>query len=117
MRWPPMVAPRSSPRCVTGAGSSSLSGASGRSSAAVSARRTTRASCSRCCDPRSGLARELGLDPATPFERVLVTLAAQDRGRAARARAIDYALAAPLPDDRLLRTVASIEKLLAEPQA
>jgi hypothetical protein len=67
-------------------------------------------------DLHAGLARELGLDPATPFERVLVTLAAQDRGRAARARAINDALAAPLPDDRLLRTVANIEKLLAEPQ-
>ena len=68
-------------------------------------------------DLHAGLARELGLDPATPFERVLVTLAAQDRERAARARAIDDALAAPLPDDRLLRTVANIEKLLAEPRA
>ena len=67
-------------------------------------------------DLHAGLARDLGLDPATPFERVLVTLAAQDRGRAARARAIDDALAGPLPDDRLLRTVANIEKLLAEAQ-
>jgi uncharacterized protein DUF4350 len=68
-------------------------------------------------DLHAGLARDLGLDPATPFERVLVTLAAQDRGRAARARALDDALAGPLPDDRLLRTVASIDTLLAEPHA
>ena len=66
-------------------------------------------------DLHTGLARDLGLDPATPFERVLVTLAAQDRERAARARAIDDALAAPLPDDRLLRTVGQIDTLLARP--
>lgn len=66
-------------------------------------------------DLRSGLARELGLDPATPFDRVLVTLAARDRARAAEARALDDALARPLREDRLLRTVHHIERLLATP--
>ena len=64
-------------------------------------------------DLRSGLARELGLDPATEFERVLVALAARDRARAAEARAVDGALARPLREDQLLRTVRHIEQLLA----
>ncbi len=64
-------------------------------------------------DLHGGLARQLGLDPATPFERVLSALAAQDAERAARARAIDEALARPLREDRLLRSVADIDHLLA----
>lgn len=64
-------------------------------------------------DLRSGLARELGLDPATDFERVLVALAARDRERAAQARSVDDALARPLREDELLRTVRHIEQLLA----
>lgn len=64
-------------------------------------------------DLRAGLARELGLDPATDFERVLVTLAARDRTRAAEARVVDDALARPLREDELLRTVRHIEHLLA----
>ena len=64
-------------------------------------------------DLHTGLARGLGLDPGTPFERVLVTIGAQDPRRAAQARAVDEALARPLPDDQLLRTVAQIEQLLA----
>ncbi len=64
-------------------------------------------------DLRSGLARQLGLDPATPFDRVLSALAAQDPRRAARARALDDALARPLREDVLLRSVADIDQLLA----
>jgi hypothetical protein len=54
------------------------------------------------------LARELGLDPQTPFDDVVAELAATDRERAARARALDEALATPLRDDALLRTVREI---------
>ena len=63
-------------------------------------------------DLRTGLARQMGLDPGMPFERVLSAVAAQDRERAARARAIDDALARPLRDDVLLRTVAEIDEVL-----
>ncbi|HKW77784.1 MAG TPA: DUF4350 domain-containing protein [Candidatus Limnocylindria bacterium] len=66
-------------------------------------------------DLHGGLARSLGLDPATPFDRVLATLGASDRARAAQARAVDDALARPLRDDQLLRTVAQIDQLLARP--
>jgi len=65
-------------------------------------------------DLQHGLARGLGLDPATPFDRVLATIAAQDRTRAAEARAIDDALARPLRDDQLLRTVGKIEELIGQ---
>ncbi len=66
-------------------------------------------------DLRTGLARELGLDPATPFDRVLVALAARDRARASEAQVVDDALARPLREDQLLRTVRHIEQLLATP--
>lgn len=66
-------------------------------------------------DLRTGLSRDLGLDPATPFDRVLVALAARDRERAAEARAVDDALERPLREDQLLRTVRHIEQLLARP--
>jgi hypothetical protein len=65
-------------------------------------------------DLQHGLARGLGLDPATPFERVLATIGAQDRTRAAQARAIDDALARPLREEQLLRTVAKIEELIGQ---
>ncbi|HEV8230267.1 MAG TPA: DUF4350 domain-containing protein [Candidatus Limnocylindria bacterium] len=63
-------------------------------------------------DLRSGLARRLGLDPGMPFDRVLTTLAATDRERAAEARAVDDALGRRLREDQLLRTVAQIERLV-----
>lgn len=63
-------------------------------------------------DLRGGLARALGLDPGMPFDRVLATLAASDRGRAAEARAVDDALGRPLREDQLLRTVGQIERLV-----
>jgi uncharacterized protein DUF4350 len=63
-------------------------------------------------DLRGGLARALGLDPGMDFERVLGTLAAADRGRAAEARAVDDALGRRLREDQLLRTVGQIERLV-----
>jgi len=63
-------------------------------------------------DLRGGLARALGLDPGMEFDRVLVTLAASDRERAAEARAVDDALGRRLREDQLLRTVAQIERLV-----
>lgn len=63
-------------------------------------------------DLRGGLARALGLDPGMEFERVLATLAAADRGRAAEARAVDDALGRRLREDQLLRTVGQIERLV-----
>jgi uncharacterized protein DUF4350 len=57
---------------------------------------------------RSALARELGLDPETPFGDLIAELASTDRERAARARSLDEALARPLRDDALLRTVREI---------
>ncbi len=63
-------------------------------------------------DLHTGLARSLGLDPATPFDRVVARLAASDAGRAAEARLLDDALARPLRDDALLRTVAQIDRIV-----
>jgi len=63
-------------------------------------------------DVRNGLARALGLDPGMPFDRVLATLAAADRGAADEARAVDDALGRRLREDQLLRTVAQIERLV-----
>jgi hypothetical protein len=63
-------------------------------------------------DLRGGLARALGLDPGMDFERVLATLAATDRGRAAEARAVDDVLGRRLREDQLLRTVGQIERLV-----
>ena len=57
---------------------------------------------------RSALAKELGLDPETPVGEVIAELATTDHPRAARARALDEALARPLRDDALLRTVREI---------
>lgn len=61
---------------------------------------------------RRGLAREVGLDPETPLERILADIGATDRGRAARARALDEALARPLRDDALLRTVREVDLVI-----
>lgn len=63
-------------------------------------------------DLRNGLARALGLDPGMEFDRVLTTLGAADRERAAEARAVDDALGRRLREDQLLRTVGEIERLL-----
>jgi hypothetical protein len=60
---------------------------------------------------RTNLARELGLDPETPVGDIIAEIATTDRDRAARARAIDEALARPLRDDVLLRTVREIGRV------
>ena len=57
---------------------------------------------------RSALARELGLDPETPVGDIVAEIATTDRERAARVRALDEALARPLREDALLRTVREI---------
>jgi len=57
------------------------------------------------------LARELGLDPETPFADIVAELSATDRERAARARALDEALGRPLRDEALLRTVREIGQI------
>ena len=59
----------------------------------------------------SALARELGLDPETPFADIVAEISATDRERAARARALDEALARPLRDEALLRTVREIGRI------
>jgi len=54
---------------------------------------------------RTSLAREL---PETPLGEVIAELATTDHPRAARARALDEALAHPLREDALLRTVREV---------
>ena len=61
---------------------------------------------------RGALAREMGLDPETPIGDVIAEVAKSDRERAARARALDEALARPLRDDALLRTVREINLVI-----
>jgi hypothetical protein len=65
-------------------------------------------------DLRVGLAARYGLDPATPLDRILVTVDADDPRVAAEARATDAALAGRLRESDLLRTVALIEGLVAK---
>ena len=61
---------------------------------------------------RTALARELGLDPETPVGDIIAEIATTDRDRAARARSLDEALARPLRDDALLRTVREIGRVV-----
>jgi hypothetical protein len=63
---------------------------------------------------RAGLSAKYGLDPATPFERVLATADAEDPHAAAEARAADAALAHRLRESELLRTVARIQGVIAK---
>jgi hypothetical protein len=57
---------------------------------------------------RSALAKELGLDPETPLSDLIAEVATTDRDRATRVRSLDEALARPLRDDALLRTVREV---------
>jgi hypothetical protein len=61
---------------------------------------------------RSALARDLGLDPETPIAQVISEIGTTDRERAAQVRALDEALARPLRDDALLRTVREVGLLI-----
>lgn len=65
-------------------------------------------------DLRSGLARQCGLDPATPAGQVFEVLARREPARAARARALDDALAGWTRDEQLLRIVAEVQDLVAK---
>lgn len=61
---------------------------------------------------RHGLARQAGLDPATPFEDVISIVARRDPARAARAAALDDAIRRAPRDDQLLRIVAQVHDVL-----
>jgi hypothetical protein len=63
-------------------------------------------------DLRARLAREAGVDPAAPLDRILSGLAGDRADRAAEVREIDALLARPLRDADLLRTVRRIDELL-----
>jgi hypothetical protein len=65
-------------------------------------------------DLRIGLAARYGVDPATPLDRILVTVDADDPRVAAKARVTDAALAGHVRESDLLRTVALIEGLVAK---
>ncbi|HEX4744172.1 MAG TPA: DUF4350 domain-containing protein [Candidatus Limnocylindria bacterium] len=61
---------------------------------------------------RLGLARQAGLDPATPFDEVVRIVARRDPARAARAVALDDAILRGPRDDQLLRIVAQVRDIL-----
>ena len=63
-------------------------------------------------DLRRGLARRIGVDPATPLEQVLTVLAPRDAGRAARASALDAALRGRLGDAELLRAARDADDVV-----
>lgn len=65
-------------------------------------------------DLRTGLARQCGLDPATPAEEVFEVLARREPARAVRARALDDALAGRTRDEQLLRIVAEVQDLVVD---
>lgn len=65
-------------------------------------------------DLRIGLATRYGLDPATPLDRILATVDADDPRVAMEARTTDAALAGHLRESELLRTAARIEGLIAK---
>jgi hypothetical protein len=65
-------------------------------------------------DLRIGLAARYGLDPATPLDRILVIVDADDPRVAAKARVTDAALAGHVRESDLLRSVALIEGLVAK---
>lgn len=62
-------------------------------------------------DLHGGLARATGLDPETPFERLVAALETGDPARAAEAHMLDRALAGRLREADLVRTVARIERV------
>jgi hypothetical protein len=63
-------------------------------------------------DLHGGLARATGLDPETPFERLVAALETSDPARAAEAQMLDRALAGRLREADLVRSVARIERVI-----
>ena len=63
-------------------------------------------------DLHRALARQTGMDPAAPFERVVAAVAATSPGRAQQARALDAALASRLRDDALVRAARDVRRLV-----
>ena len=61
---------------------------------------------------RVGLARQLGLDPATPFDDVVAMVRRRDPARAQRALALHDAIGRAPRDDQLLRIVAQVRDVL-----
>jgi len=61
-----------------------------------------------------GLARSAGLDPATPFDRVLDQVRATSPTRASEAAALDARLRQRLRDAELVRTVGQVAAVLRE---
>ena len=61
-----------------------------------------------------GLARRAGLDPATPFDRLVTQLAAISPARAEEAAAVDARLRRRLRDADLVRTVAKVAAVVRE---
>jgi hypothetical protein len=61
-----------------------------------------------------GLARSAGLDPATPFDRVIDQIRPISAARASEATALDARLRGRLRDVELVRTVAQVAALLRE---
>lgn len=61
---------------------------------------------------RQGIARELGLDPAAPADRLFGALGAAHPDRAREAREIDEQLGRPLRDADLLRSVRRIDRIV-----
>ncbi len=61
---------------------------------------------------RIGLARQSGLDPATPFDEVIAMVARRDPARAAHAVALDNAILRGPRDEQLLRIVAQVRDVL-----
>lgn len=59
-----------------------------------------------------GIARDLGLDPGAPAERLLGAFAAAHPDRAREARDLDAQLARPLREADLLRSVRHIDRIL-----
>ncbi|CAN5260397.1 DUF4350 domain-containing protein [soil metagenome] len=63
-------------------------------------------------DLHQGLARRLGMDPATPFERVVAMLAAREPARAERARSLGIALGRRMAEAELVRSVGEVEDVV-----
>lgn len=61
---------------------------------------------------RIGLARQTGLDPATPFDEVVAMVRRRDPARAERAAALHDAIGRAPRDDQLLRIVAQVRDVL-----